>query len=221
MHRITRVILALLVATSALAGVVVAQDDTEDMTYLEQLQTPGDQGSDGFLPSLAEIAPQASQYLTAGNRFWEARVGDADTETATMYATTFQQTFNDHNDTLVAYANQRMTASTSYDVIRLEFHDLDGSEATRYLVADVTNSTYESARVVNSTTRDVDGTVSADWYVSRHATPELAAFITDYAAPDANVSLTWWTTTAAQYGSGWNTTFDETNTTTTSQRVAA
>ena len=219
MHRTTRVILAVCLATSALAGVVVAQADTEDMTYIEQLQTPGDQGSDGFLPSLAEIAPTASQYLTAGNRFWEARVGDADTETATMYATNFQQTFNDHNETLVAYANQRMTASTSYDVIRLEFHDLDGTEATRYLVADVTNSSYQSARVVNSTSRSVDGTITADWYVSRHATPELEAFITDYADPGENVSLSWWASTATQYGSGWNSTFNTTDTTT--QRVGA
>lgn len=221
MHRLTHVILAVCLATSALAGVVVAQDDTEDMTYIEQLQTPGDQGDEGFLPSLSDLAPMASEYLTAGNRFWESRVGDADSETATMYATNFQQTFNDHNETLVDYANHRMDASTSYDVIRLEFHDLDGTEATRYLVADVTNSTYESARIVNSTSRRVDGTVSADWYVSRHATPELEAFITDYAAPGQNVSLSWWAATAAQYGSGWNTTFNTTNTTTTSQRVGA
>lgn len=206
MKRTISILLALLMATSALSGVVVAQSDSEDMSHFDQLRTPGDQGSPGVLPSnAAEEATQAvSKALTTGNRLFEKYVGNAGDENATQYADDFQQSFNSNNQTLIEYANSRMNASADREVIAIEFTDVNGNTDTRYLVSTVDNESYQSAKIVESTDRSVDENISADWYVSRHASDELDSFISTYAEPDEDFSNSYYTTMVAKYGGGLN-----------------
>lgn len=200
-NRYLSVLLAVLLATSAIAPAGVAAQDDGDESFFDGLVTSDDNGAE---PGLLERAIRAVADATNFDRQVAKYLGDDGN--ADQHASEFADEFNTNNQTILAYTNERLNASTSYDVIRLEFHDQSGNEAVRYLVATVNTTTaeYETAQVVANTSRPVDHTVSADWYVSRNAAPELETFIAEYAEPGENVTTGYRLNMLRKYGSGIN-----------------
>lgn len=196
------VVLAVLLAVSATAPAgVTAQDNTNDEGFFDGLVTSDDDDGDR---SLVDRARDLVASVINPGRTIDKYLGDQGE--ASEHADAFQAEFNDNNETLFAYANERLNASTSYDVLRLEFHDRSGGGETRYLVATVntTTATYESAEIVANTSRPVDHTVSADWYVSRHAAGELEQFVAEYADPGEDLGAAYRANMLRKYGRGIN-----------------
>lgn len=143
---------------------------------------------------------------------------DSDTGNATTYAESFQTEFNDHNESIETYANQRLNATDDYDVFVVYFHDKDGGNVTRYVVANASNGNWSNARVVTPTqfedlNRSEDHWISADWYASKYAGDELDGFVEDYAKPNEDLTKRSQLTLVAKYGTGlesdlWNSESD-------------
>jgi hypothetical protein len=213
MNRTLTVLLAVLVATSALTGVVVAQS-SEDTSFVDKLVEPGDQGTDGILADAALAAARLSSTPDRVIADWFGDEGNA-----TQYAQNFKQTFNANNQTITKYTNERINASTSLDVLAVTFSDKSGHESTVFLVANASTNQYQNVRVVNDTTRTVDENLTADWYLSRNAASELDAFVTDYADPGEDLSNSYKVSMVAQYGGSVSGSIWENNSTTTERVV--
>ncbi len=152
---------------------------------------------------------------TGGFSRWYASTFGDDEGNATEYANSFAEEFNRENETIEAFANQRLEADDQHDVFAVYFHDQEGNNVTRYVVANASNGNWSNARVLtpsefNATNRTQDQYVTLDWYQSRNAAPELEVFVEEYAEPNENLSTGYRAKLLAKYGapesSMWNTT---------------
>ncbi len=188
-------------AAVAPAGVAAQEDDG---SFFDGLVSE-EGGSFG-----AWVAAQTSGF----SRWYASTFGD-DEGNATEHANAFAEEFNRENATIEAYANERLTADTDHDVFAVYFHDQEGNNVTRYVVANASNGNWSNSRVLtpsefNATNRTQDQYVSLDWYQSRNAEPELDAFVEEYAEPNENLSTGYRAKMLAKYGapgsSMWNST---------------
>jgi hypothetical protein len=193
-----------MVGGAAVAPTAAAQED--DDSFFDGLVSDDD--DDGGLG--AWLAAQ-----TSGFSKWYAKTFGEDEGNATQYAEEFTEEFNANNETIESYANERLTADEDHEVFAVYFHDRDGNNVTRYVVANASNGNWSNTRVLtpaefNGTNRTQDQYVSLDWYQSRNAAPELEAFVEEYAEPDENLSATYRAKLLATYGapesSMWNST---------------
>lgn len=190
----------LLVATAVAPAGVAAQDEDNE-SFFDGLVAEDGTAEDA--PLWERVFRRVLNAVSV-DRTVERTFGDSGN--ASEHAAAFQNEFNANNDTIVAYANERLNATTTIDVIKIEFQDKTGGNATVYLVSsvDTGNESFTSARIVNSTDRPVDHSVTADWYVSRHATAELDSFISEYAEPGEDIGTAYRLNMLRKYGSGIN-----------------
>lgn len=207
---IRRLFLALLVVTAAIgAGSVgVAAQEDDDGAFFDGLIADDDDG--GLLEGAGVWLAGATSGIS---RTVAAYTGDENT--ASSYASDFEAQFNEHNESLENFANERLTADTNHDVFVLYFHDQNDGNVSRYVVSDVEDGSWTSARVLNqsefeATNRTADQWVSLDWYQSRNAADELAEFVQEHAEPNEDLSTSDKAAYLAKYGapesSMWNTT---------------
>jgi hypothetical protein len=206
MKRAVALATILVIATvggAAVAPTAVAAQE-EDGSFFDGLVSE-EGGSLG-----AWVAEQTSGF----SRWYASTFGD-DEGNATEYATQFAETYNAENATIETYANERLEADDQHDVFAVYFHDRDGGNVTRYVVANASNGNWSNSRVLtpsefNATNRTQDQYVSLDWYQSRAAADELDAFVEEYAGPNENLSTGYRAKMLAKYGapesSMWNTT---------------
>lgn len=204
-RHITSGALAALCVLALVSAPVAAQSDGDFWAGLSEDDEPGLGVQVG-----AWLADQTSGIARRFAQLGEY-IGDNEQRNASLYADDFREAFNDDAGDLAAYASERVTPSTSYDVYRVNFSDRDGGSATVFVVATVSNGTFTDAEALTPSAfeqrnRTVDHTVTADWYVSRNAADELEAFVADYASPDKNVSASYYAKMKAQYGSGLEST---------------
>lgn len=126
--------------------------------------------------------------------------------TADQYASRTTDTFNGNSSVLKNWTNERVTADTDHDVIRVQFTDESGNTAWMFVVADVNTTTgnYTSVTAMNltefkETGREVDLSYRLTPYASRNANQELSTFITEYAEPGENVSQPYLARLAGEY----------------------
>lgn len=107
---------------------------------------------------------------------------------AEQEAADVQQFFNQHSAAFVAYANNRTTAGDARDVINFTYV-IEGEEYTHVLVAQHSNGTWDSAEIVNSTSRTVDESCRLEGYAAANASEELERayeqFVTTGETPSA------------------------------------
>lgn len=199
--------MAVLLISTAVAPTAAAPGDED---FFNNLVTDGDQGEDGIM------ADAAAEVATFTGRIARARagsdlplIGDADSESgnATTYAQDATEAFNENNQTLEEIANANTDASTDHDVWAVYFHDQEGNNVTRYVVADVVDSEYQNARMLNEsefndTGRSQDHYLSLDWYASRNADEEIEAFVDEFGSGDHNITRSYGAKMYAEYGSG-------------------
>jgi len=132
--------------------------------------------------------------------------GSENPRTPTESATEVTDYFNNNSADFVAYANENVedsTDKTAYDVIEITF-EKNSDSAVRYLVADVVDGTYDTASMVESTSRSVDHTIT----ISNNNgmvddMPELVEeFHTEHVQSDGDVPRSWAAKKAARYGIG-------------------
>lgn len=171
----------LLIGAAVAPTAAVAQsdeDDDDDSLVDAALGTAAN-----FTDQVSGVTEFASGIVTNARY----RVFGPETErTPGECAADIQSEINSHNGTYEQYINDRITASESRDVvaIRCALEDDDGEMQNEqvYLVTDVTNGTYENARVVDDTSRDVDHVIRLSGIATQEMPDDLVAFREDYAA---------------------------------------
>jgi len=206
---IRRLIVALLVVTAFVgAGSMGVAAQSDDGAFFGGLiADDDDQGI------LEEAGIWIADATSGPSRTYAAYLGDE--ANASTYAEEFTATFNEHNESLEAFASERLTADTNHDVFAVHFHDREEGNVTRYVVSDVENGSWTNARVLtpaefDATNRTADQWVSLDWYQSRAAGDELETFVDEHAEPNEDLSPGDKAVYLAKYGapesSMWNTT---------------
>jgi len=196
MHKITRLTIALVVVLAAVAGAATpaAADDGGVLDAL--FGDDDDDDSDTGVLEKAKAIGAGAKAIGAGaldraQASIETRLGGG--ELAGTSADRVEATWNDNTTVLLNWANNRMTASTELDVLKLRFEGAQDSEAVRYVIADVNETTgeYEAVGIVDSV-EDMDLTVDEGCTLSDHAArnadAELAHFINEYAAQGENIT---------------------------------
>lgn len=122
----------------------------------------------------------------------------ASDRTAASEADAVAAYFNEHNATLLEYANQRANWSQNYTV-ELAW-TLDGETATRYLVTNASDGNLTSARITSSTSRTVDHNVELCGYAAASSRDELQRFTEEFAEPGENVTPAYRARLGAKYG---------------------
>jgi hypothetical protein len=106
----------------------------------------------------------------------------------TPHAEALAETYNANSDTIEDWVNARFNGTAEdWTVLRIDLEQGD-TTATRYLVADVSNGTFEDSEMVAETDRSVDATLTFQDYAATQAAAELEYFVTEYAAADRDVT---------------------------------
>lgn len=198
MQRIMSLLVALLLVTSAVTP-VAAQDSDDDSESILNSVIEAESGD-----RLDAILGAASGFYARAQNMFQAR---ADDQTPAEHAADTKQVFNDNNETLLTYVNDRSTASTDADVVALRFTEEDETSETIYLVADVNNSTYQSAQMVNSTDRTVDEECTLEDSATRNADEELDTFVTEFATGNENTTSRYRSRMVTEYSGKVSCTF--------------
>lgn len=128
--------------------------------------------------------------------------------TATESRDAMVEAFNEHNDSLVSYANDR--GIHEEEVARVDC-TLEGETATAYIVADY-NSTagqYDSAQAVTSTDRSVDHDIVLSSNACDNAADEIETFHEEFAATGDDVSAAYLSRVGGEYGDNIQQPFTE------------
>jgi len=190
MRRLNLALAALLVL-GAVAPAATAQSDDGVLENLVE-----DDSEDRDWSAIVGAALERASWSVSQISF----DGPADQEIAEEDRGDLQETFNANNATIETYVNDRFSGNHSaWDVIAITHVRGDG-EATQYLVADVNNSTFVNARMVNSTDRTVDKKVTLEKMASDRAHEELETFVEEYAEPNQTVDGSYVDQLAAKYG---------------------
>lgn len=106
--------------------------------------------------------------------------------------------FNQHNESFVAYANNRSIHEG--DVLQIDCV-IDGETATGYIVATYNDSSeaYESAEAVETTDRTADHTIELRKNACDNAADELERFHADFASEDKDVTRKYMAEMASKY----------------------
>lgn len=180
------VLAAVVVATAAIPAPVVADD--------------GDDCEDALIESLCELgldySALAAGAAQAGSDFVAGLTSDT---TAEQAASDWQSTVNSNNETIESWVNGRGNASTSADVVAIQFQ-IDDTSETVYAVATVNNSTYENGHITMETDRSVDHNCTLEGNAARNAASETETFVDEYAKPDKNLTDAYKSRLVGRYG---------------------
>lgn len=119
-------------------------------------------------------------------------------DSASDLAGEFKTEFNTHSADFENYANDRATADTSLDVLKLKFKQ-DDETASVYLTTDVSDGNFTNTQVVDTTDRTVDETCTLEGAAARNAADELDTFHDDYVSGNDNVTAEYLSTQASRY----------------------
>ncbi len=201
---VASIVFAALLVSSAVAPPALADDGEE--SFFDGLVD--DESGVGLDQKIATTISSATSWASRTS----ATLFNDESGNATKYAEEFESEFESANETTVDYANARVNATSGRDVFRLSFHDRDGGNTTRYLVADVDGDDWANAHVVESVpmNRQVDHYVEFDWYQSKHAAEEFETFVSEYARSGGDLSAGYRATLLGKYGAPdsdlWNAT---------------
>lgn len=186
------VVLLTVAAVAAGPGTVAAQDDGSVL--------------DGFLDDEGEEADWSAAAMGVLDKttWWASNIdplsdAEEDRQKALEDRAALQQAFNSQNESIQNYTNARFGGNESaWNVIAIE-HVRGEGETTQYLVADVENGSFANARMVNSTERPVDRTVTLSGYASDNAHAELDTFVEEFVDEDRGVTRAYTTRLATEY----------------------
>lgn len=127
-------------------------------------------------------------------------IGGSDTEpTAARHSAEVQSSFNSYNVSIQQWVNNRTTATEEHDVMELRL-SIDGTTATRYVVANVSGGNYTQLRMVNKTNRTVDDTTVVCGFAAERAPEEQTRFIEDYVQTGEDPSQSYLAKMSGKYG---------------------
>ncbi len=190
------VLLVALLTTAAVGGAPAAVAAQDGGGVLGDFLDEDDE--DGVDWSAAAMATLNKNIWWASN-FDPLSDADEDREKALADRADLQQAFNSHNESIEDYTNARFGGNESaWNVIEIT-HERDDGNATQYLVADVTNDSFQNARMVNTTDRPVDQSVTLSGYASDAAHDELDHFVEEFVAEDRDVTVAYTTRLATEY----------------------
>ncbi|WP_153952736.1 hypothetical protein [Halosegnis longus] len=181
---------AVLLVTSG-AGVATATQTQEESSLFDQLTGVEVSSSDATLGERVDAVSTVAQKFIdrAMYEFGKLTADTSSMDRAQQYASNTSAVFETHAAALEPYVNQRVSAPVSdWDTIAVEFV-VEDATATRYLLADESNGEFTNLRMVNDTTRDVDGTLTIEEFAAEDAASELDYFATEYVAENRDVDM--------------------------------
>jgi hypothetical protein len=190
-------ILVVALLAGAAAPAAAEHDDGDSSTLGEVLDAPAD--ALGYARGLAEGALSRASYAINGPE------DDAATNRDDAI-----DAFNQHNTSLIQYANARNVHEG--EVARIDC-TIEDETATAYIVADYnsTSGEYESAKAVTSTDRTVDHTVELRGAACDNAAAEIERFDEEFASQDKDVTKRYLAQMASKYGGSVDEPFTEDN----------
>lgn len=191
-RRFTIAVLAVAVLlVSSGAGVATATQTQEEASLFDQLTGVELSSSDATLGERVDaVSTVAEKFVDrAMYRVGKLTASDSSMDRAQQYASNTSAVFETHAAAIEPYVNERVSASvTDWDTIAIEFV-VDDATATRYLLADESSGEFTDLRMVNDTTRDVDGTLTIEEFAAEDAASELEYFATEYVAENRDVDM--------------------------------
>lgn len=169
----------MLLASLVLAGTIVGAG--------AGIASAQDADDGGVIESIRTVTSWLDAAIGWGVGHVESLLDEPADRDAVQAAADLAAEYNDSSGDIEAWANARVDATTSADVLELTF-EVDGETATRYLVADVEGDDYANTSVVPSTNRSVDESCTLEDDAARNAADELAAFEDQFVDPDEDVS---------------------------------
>lgn len=125
------------------------------------------------------------------------QLASAEAESVTTY-------WNEHNQTLMTWSNDRGTFSENR-TIEMTWH-LNGETATRYVLVNVSDGNVTRAHMVESTSRSVTDSTDLCRFAAEQSQEELQTFVTDYAEPNKDVDTAYLARLKGKYGDDVSTT---------------
>jgi len=183
-------VVGLLAATVAPASVAVAaQSDAEEESLAGEIVSAATDEGSVIQPALGFASGLADRVLAVGGPDTDASTACGDLRT----------TIADHSGTLQDYANDRVDAAASADVLEIECAIGDAS-STIYVTADVNGSAYANTSAVNTTDRTVDESCTLDDDAAANASAELQHFVDAYIEGNETIPRSEYARLAGRYG---------------------
>lgn len=188
--------LCLCVATAGLVPATVGADHDDESAASEIVAAATDEGS-VVRTALAFAGGLADRVLAFGTP-------DTDASTA---CEDLRSTIDDNSSTLQDYANDRVDAAASADVLEIECAVGDAS-STVYVTADVNGSAYANATAVNATDRSVDESCTLQDDAAANAAGELDHFLGAYIEGNETIPRSEYARLAGRYSDQVDCSFD-------------
>lgn len=193
------IVVATVTGVTLTTGIATAQDGTQ-RPLGDVIEGPAED------QSRSEWASNGVDALVAGwdgarerALWWSSSLvgyGD-DGVTAANEATATTTTWNSHNATLEAYANERRTFDRN-ETVEITWY-VDEEQATRYLLANESGGNV-TTRMVESTERTPTHDLDLCGYAAEQSQEELSRFISDFAEPDEDVDASYRSGLGGKYG---------------------
>lgn len=119
------------------------------------------------------------------------------------------ETFNQHNESIRTYLNNRSAADPAYQVLEVEFVHGDDSE-TIYIVAkmEANETEYSSIGAVQETDREVDESITLEGFAAASASDELEFAVGEFVEPNESVNESYRAELVSKYWKSVETSFE-------------
>lgn len=197
--------MVLLVTGVTLSGVPLAAAQDDGGTFLsDALDRVEDEDGDGWKIDDGAAASWSAAKGWMDRKTWGIQhsslnpFGD-EPPTAAERANATVEYFNSHDSGREVWINARLNASTSHDVVKTGWKIRD-TTAVWYVTADVVNGSYTNIRMVDSTDREVDDTITLCGYAAHNSKKELEYFHETYERPNESVDQSYLASMRGKYG---------------------
>jgi len=200
------VVAVVVLATVAGATAPVAADDHDESVFDTLFGDDDTDDSGMFSTFKAAVSGFIDRNRAA------ARAALTGGELAGTSADNLESVWNENTTVLLTWANERSTATTEADVLKLRIKGAQDSAVTRYVIADANETTgdYEAVGMVDSIDDmdlSVDEGCTLEGHAARNADAELAQFITEYAEPNEDVTQPYLAELGSEYAGDVDCTF--------------
>ncbi|WP_255149779.1 hypothetical protein [Halorarius halobius] len=192
------------VTTTAVVAPAAAQTDTEDRILEGVFGDDGETSVSDYARAgwaLASGAADRARHWTSKrvpSFLAESVPALAPEETSAVEEASAVTTYyNSHNETLEAYVNERGNFTGNHTV-KVTWK-LDGEEETRYVLANESGGDV-STRMVESTNRTADETVTVCGFAAESSYEELQHFVEEYAEPNEDLDASYLARLKGRYG---------------------
>lgn len=185
---IALVVIVMLATVTATAPVTAQEEDGDDVL-------------DGLLDTAESSWSSIGAFVSGIQNRVGHLVNSPDDVTGEDIEADVRSYYNSHSGEFEGYVNQRVSATTSFDTLKITY-DYEDESATHYLIADVNGSDYENSSIVTTLpdNRSVDEECTIEGAAAANAEDELREFRGDFIADNETVTTDYLIQKRVEYG---------------------